>query len=58
MQEDIKTKTVYRATGTLTVGGVELESGVHILLQAQKSIAFSKGFAVKKGASLLCRTGF
>ena len=56
-QEHIKTNTVYRATGTLAVGSMKLEGGTQILLQAQKGIAFKKGFVVQEGAELLCRTG-
>ena len=63
-QNDIQTNTVYRATGTLTVGSpdpkkiLEVKSGTQIFLQAQQGIAFKKGFVVEKGAELLCRTGF
>jgi len=59
-QADLKTATVYRASGRLTVaaGGVTLAKGTDIVLQAQKGIAFSTGFRVEKGADLLCRTGF
>ena len=59
-QEDLKTATVYRATGRLTVaaGGVTLAKGTDIVLQAQKGITFSTGFRVEKGAGLICRTGF
>jgi hypothetical protein len=70
-QNDIKTQTVYRATGrpdengkTDKTGKIAFESnviigkGTKILLQAQKRISFPKNFTVKKGASLLCRTGF
>jgi outer membrane protein assembly factor BamB len=58
--KDVKTQTVYRANGTLTVSSLTVEEGTKILFQAQKGITFPKGqpFAVKKGASLLCRTGF
>jgi hypothetical protein len=57
-QDDIKTQTVYRATGTLAVGDVKIEKEMQILFQAQEGIGFAKGFAVEKGAALLCRTGF
>lgn len=57
-QDDIKTQTVYRATGTLAVGDVKIEKEMQILFQAEKGIGFAKGFAVEKGAALLCRTGF
>lgn len=57
-EKDISTNTVYRATGTLTVGSLKLETGTQILLQAQQSISFARGFTVQKGAELLCRTGF
>jgi hypothetical protein len=56
-QEHIKTNTVYRATGSLSVGSLKLEGGTRILLQAQQGISFASGFAVQKGAALLCRTG-
>jgi hypothetical protein len=57
-QENIQTKTVYRATGSLAVGSLKLKDGTQILLQAQQQISFKSGFAVQKGAELLCRTGF
>lgn len=56
--EDIKSRTVYRTTGTLTVApNVSIGAG-QVLFQAQKGISFSSGFRIEKGASLLCRTGF
>ena len=57
-QQDMKTRTVYRTSGTLTVGAVTLEPGSQMLFQARKGMAFSRGFRVQNGASLLCRTGF
>jgi hypothetical protein len=57
-QTDIRTQTVYRATGVLTVGGVTVSSGTQLLLQAQNGIVFAPGFAVEKGASILARAGF
>jgi len=62
-QSDIKTQTVYRPTGKIAIaevveGNVTIESKNNILLQAQNGISFPKGFAVKKGAGLLCRTGY
>jgi len=57
-QEDIKTQTAYRAASTLEAGGVTVKDGTAVLFEAQKSIGFSRGFAVQKGASLLARTGF
>lgn len=57
-QEDIQTDTVYRTAGELAVGGVTVKSNTRIWFQAQKGMSFAKGFAVQKGASLLCRTGF
>jgi hypothetical protein len=58
-QTDIRTQTVYRATGTLTIGGdVTISNGTQLLFQAQNGISFGKGFKVEKGASILVRTGF
>lgn len=62
-QSDIKTQTVYRATGKIAIaeaveGNVTVEAGTNILLQAQNGISFPEGFAVKKGAGLLCRAGY
>jgi hypothetical protein len=57
-QQDMKTRTVYRTSGTLTVGPVTLETGTQVLFQARKGIAFTRGFRAQNGASLLCRTGF
>jgi hypothetical protein len=57
-QEDIHTNTIYRATGTLTVGSLKVEGGTQILLQAQQGISFASGFTLQQGAELLCRTGF
>jgi hypothetical protein len=57
-QTDIKPQTAYRATGTLTVGGVSIEGHTQVLLQAQNGIGFARGFKVQKGASLVARTGF
>ena len=55
-QADIKNQTVYRAAGEISAGQLVLDN-VNIMLQAKNGIKFSKGFKVKKGASLLCRTG-
>lgn len=61
---DIKTHTVYRANGDLTVAenvtisGKGEKPGMEVLFEAKDSISFAKGFRVEKGASLLCRTGF
>lgn len=53
--------TVYRAEGKLSVGGPTVgdsadKAGAQVLLQAER-ISFGPGFAVRRGASLLCRTG-
>jgi hypothetical protein len=56
-QKDMKPQTAYRATGKLTVGGVNLAGGAY-LLQAQSGIGFARGFKVQKGASIVARTGF
>lgn len=57
-QEDIKPRTVYRAEGTLSVGGVTLEAGSLSIFQARDGIGFARGFTVRSGASLAARTGF
>jgi outer membrane protein assembly factor BamB len=57
-QNDIRTQTAYRATGKLTVGGVRIDAGTQVLLQAQDGIGFAPGFMVQRGASLEARTGF
>src|SRR5262245_6304333 len=51
-------QTIYRATGTLTVGKEPVPAGTRVLLQGRNGIAFPAGFSVDKGASVLCRTGF
>jgi hypothetical protein len=62
--EDIKTHTVYRTTGDLTVAAdvtvssKDKEAPMEVLFEAKGSISFAKGFSVKKNASLICRTGF
>jgi hypothetical protein len=59
LTQTLQTQTAYRATGTLTVGkDVTVPAGTQVLFQAQKGISFPAGFAVAKGASILCRTGF
>ena len=55
---DITNRTVYRTTGSLAVSSLKLETGTQVLFQAQQGISFARGFAVQKGAELLCRTGF
>jgi hypothetical protein len=55
---DITSQTVYRATGTLTVGDVSIDEGAQVLFQAQNGVGFTRGFKVQKGASILARTGF
>jgi hypothetical protein len=59
-QEDLKSNTVYRAAGVIAMaeGGLTLEADKNIMLQAGRGITLPKGFAVKKGAGLICRTGF
>ena len=57
-QEDIQSKTIYRATGSLAVGSLKLEGGTQIFLEARQGISIAANFTVEKGASLLCRTGF
>ncbi|MEN6374659.1 MAG: hypothetical protein ABFD75_07760 [Smithella sp.] len=61
-QKDIKSQTVYRSTGKLSVGNgkdkINVEKGMQLLFQAQKGVGFAKGFSVEKGASILVRTGF
>jgi hypothetical protein len=56
-QKDIKPQTAYRATGKLTVAGVNLAGGAY-LFQSQSGIGFARGFKVQRGASLAVRTGF
>lgn len=59
LTQTLQTQTAYRATGTLTVGkDVTVPTGTQVLFQAQKGISFPAGFAVARGASILCRTGF
>ena len=57
-EADITNRTVYRTTGSLAVSSLKLETGTQVLFQAQQGISFARGFAVQKGAELLCRTGF
>ena len=62
--EDIKTQTFYRAGGTLKVAqNVVVPAGtdgspMNVLFEGKQGISFAAGFTVKRGASLLCRTGF
>lgn len=56
-QPDIRTQTVYRATGKLDVGAVTVQQG-QLLFQARAGIAVARGFSVQRGATVLMRTGF
>ena len=53
----LKTQTIYRTEGKLTMSGFTVKNGQQIVLQAGGSMAFAKEFKVEKGASVLCRTG-
>jgi hypothetical protein len=59
-QKELQSDTFYRAAGKIAMaeGGITLEADKKILLQAYKGIAFPRGFAVRKGAGLVCRTDF
>jgi hypothetical protein len=56
-QKDLKPQTAYRATGKLSVGGVNIDRGAQ-LFQAQNGVGFANGFRVQRGASIAVRTGF
>lgn len=61
--DELKSATVYRTSGVLAIGAQKVGDApatrdARILLQADKGISFARGFAVKQGSSLLCRTGF
>jgi outer membrane protein assembly factor BamB len=57
-QENIKSQTVYRTEGKLTVGGVSIDANKQVILQAQNGIGFATGFKVQSGSTLAARTGF
>ncbi len=54
----VKTNTVYRATNNIRVEGFELQASVNTIFSSGKTISFKKGFRVKRGASLRCKTGY
>jgi hypothetical protein len=61
--ENLTTPIVYRAGGKLIVARakgdiVTIQKGTRKLFQSGESISFPRGFVVKKGANLLCRTGY
>jgi hypothetical protein len=57
-ENDIKDQTFYRANDTLSVGAVTVKESTRVLFQARNGISFPKGFTVKRGAGMVCRTGF
>ena len=58
LTQKLQDQTIYRATGTLTVGTPPVTAGTRVLLQGGSGIVLPRGFAVDKGATLLLRTGF
>lgn len=57
-EEDVHPDTIYSADTITVEEKLELSKGTRIMLKAEKGIAFGTGFRVKKGASLICKTGF
>lgn len=57
-QKDIKSQTVYRTEGKLTVGAVTVEGNQQLMLQAQNGIGFARDFKVQTGSTIAARTGF
>jgi filamentous hemagglutinin family protein len=57
-QKDIKSQTVYRTEGKLTVGAVTVEGNKQLILHAQNGIGFASGFKVQTGSTIAARTGF
>jgi outer membrane protein assembly factor BamB len=57
-QKDIKSQTVYRSEGKLTVGALAIDGNKQLILQAQKGIGFAAGFKVQTGSTIAARTGF
>lgn len=55
---DLKKETVYRASKSITVNGIKVESSVNTILYSGGTISFKSGFSVSKGAELTCITGY
>ncbi len=56
-QKQLKTDTIYGAEIIQVAANLQVRSE-NVILKAEKSISFGKGFSVKKGASVRCRIGF
>ncbi|WP_374172945.1 hypothetical protein [Flavobacterium tructae] len=57
-QSNLSTNTLYRASNSITVEGVNLVPSMNTVLNSAESISFKPGFTVAKGAQLLCKTGY
>lgn len=55
---DIKARTVYKASKSITVNGINVKSSVNTILYSGGTISFKPGFGVSKGADLTCITGY
>lgn len=57
VQKQLNTDTIYGAEIIQVAANLQVRSE-NVILKAEKSISFGKGFSVKKGASVRCRIGF
>lgn len=55
---NLSTNTVYRASKTIIVEGIDIEASINTILNSGGSISFKSGLRVIKGAQLTCKTGF
>jgi len=55
---NLKPNTLLRASNTITVSGIAMQSSINTVFHSGKTISFKKGFKIKKGASLICKTGY
>jgi hypothetical protein len=55
---NLNTDTTYRASDAIIVEGIDVLPSINTILNSGGSISFKSGFAVKKGAQLICKTGF
>jgi hypothetical protein len=57
-QDIVHTDTIYSADTIRVANDLQLAEATTIMLKARDAIRFGTGFTVKKGARLICKTGF
>lgn len=57
-QSSLSTNTLYRASNSINVEGINVLPSVNTVLNSVGSISFKPGFTVAKGAQVTCKTGY